>query len=1164
MTDLINRTHGTDGDGDVAPGSPDALSSVQSGPVETGAVETDAVETDAVETGAVETDAVETGAVETGRKRTVAVADTTETTDDAPWKGARTVRTPAAAKLATAAPKPGAAKNTAAKNTAAKSIATENTAAKSDAPSTAGVESKTGAPSSTPTPSKPGTPKPPESKAGAVKSTGSTKTPAEKTPAAKTPAPTSSFTRSASPKASVPKAATTKAAATKAAATKAAVDKAAVDEVAVDKAAVDKAAVDKAAVDKAAVDKAVVATTPAARTAVSPALVTETAKKPAAQKPAAQKPAAQKPADPKPADRKPADRKPAAQKAADRKPAAQKAAAKVPDSTTAKNGVTGTTATTGAATARPKRPTSPKSVPPDSATSAAKPKPGTKPKPATKPAPTDAPPTPDSTTVLAPLQSTASATPSAIEPAPALPDRALTDAPAAADAASAAPSPGSAVERVGTTSATLVVEANGPSSSTATPLVIPTEKAPATSSVIPTEKAPATPSVVPVEKAPKNAPASAPRATPTEQMAPASVAQRDPRSASLQRAVARTAHSLVYLLPVLAIAAVVQVVNLAGSPARIAEEGTNTAQAWSVLKLGELVRDANWFDHPPLGWLQISGYTGLTGAFDRYDLAVLAAREAMVFFAVVSVMLVWVLARRLRLTRPAAAGAALLFALSPLALQLHRTVYLDNVAVPWLLGAFVLATLRRYQLVAFAGSAVAFSVAMLSGETALLALPFLAWVMWRSSDSETRRYTLPIAGAIVVVSGLAYVLHGSSNGGLTQAPGRGGLLGSLIFPFAAPLSNASLADPGATTAGTLSTWWQLDPVLLVSGVVAAIAALFLPPLRPIAAFVVFSALLVLMPGASTPASYAIVLLPFIALLIAGVIEEAVMRVRSRERSYWLRMADRGIGGVILVGAVAALVIAAPAAVSQIRGLLAGDADRPARQAEQWLTDNVSSNARVIVDDSSWVDLVAAGFAPDRVDGYDPTDAGASAPEQASGTARPADYVVAPASSGAIPAGPSQVRRAVANSVSVVRFGSGDRAVEVRRIETVDPTAARATETALTQKRARAGAELLANPALTVSTGARGVIAGGNLDGRLIVLLGQLAASGDVTVTSAPTGLTETTNVRRMVTLTTGSAAGDAELLASLKAMTGTYAPDASAVPSGLRLTVSADEPDVFG
>ncbi|WP_419818019.1 hypothetical protein [Glaciibacter flavus] len=608
----------------------------------------------------------------------------------------------------------------------------------------------------------------------------------------------------------------------------------------------------------------------------------------------------------------------------------------------------------------------------------------------------------------------------------------------------------------------------------------------------------------------------------------------------------------------------IQVVNLAGSPARIAEEGTNTAQAWSVLKLGELVRDANWFDHPPLGWLQISGYAGLTGAFDRYDLAVLAAREAMVVFALVSVLLVWVLARRLRLTRPAAAGAALLFALSPLALQLHRTVYLDNVAVPWLLVAFVLATLRRYQLVAFAGSAVAFSVAMLSGETALLALPFLAWVMWRSSDSETRRYTLPIASAIVVVSGLAYVLYGSSNGGLTQAPGRGGLLGSLIFPFAAPLANASLADPGATTAGTLSTWWQLDPVLLVSGVVAAIAALFLPRLRPIAAFVVFSALLVLMPGAATPASYAIVLLPFIALLIAGVIEEAVMLVRSRERSYWLRMADRGIGGVILAGAVAAIVIAAPASVSQVRGLLAGDADRPARQAEQWLTDNVPSNARVIVDDSSWVDLVAAGFSPDRVDGYDPTDAGASAPEQISGTARPADYVVAPASSGAIPAGLSQVRRAVAHSVSVVRFGSGDRAVEVRRLETVDPTAARAAETALTQKRARAGAELLANPALTVSTGARGVIAGGNLDGRLIVLLGQLAASGDVTVTSAPTGLTETTSVRRMVTLTTGSAAGDAELLASLKAMTGTYAPDASAVPSGLRLTVSADEPDVFG
>ena len=1069
MTDLINRTHGTDGDGDVAPGSPDAPSSAQSGPVATDAVETDAHAQDATET-----NAVETAAGADSRKKLTTPAIRPETIDDAPSKSARTVRTPAAAKLATAEPKPGASKNGTAKSSAAKS----------SAPSKAGVASKTETLSKTGAPSRTGTLKAPESKASADKADDGTKSPVEQAPVAKRPTGQSSSTRTPSANATVT----------------------------------------KAAVAEAAGAKAVGPTTAASTPAGSPAAATKaaTARKPAAKKPAAKKPAG-----------------------------------KVPAPATAKTEPTGTTGRTGAATARPKPPTQVKSASTNATTSATKQKPATK----AKPAPTDAGPAPESRTDVGPQPSTDAATPSGIELDPALPDTALpdaalpdtalpdaeiTDAAAASaeTAPGAAPSPASAGmsvgESAGASSAALLVE----------PSTTPSE--------------PATPSAIPAEKAPKNAPASAPRATPAALKAPASVAKRDPRSASLKRAVARTAHSLVYLLPVLAIAAVVQVVNLAGSPARIAEEGTNTAQAWSVLKLGELVRDANWFDHPPLGWLQISGYTGLTGAFDRYDLAVLAAREAMVFFALVSVVLVWVLARRLRLTRPAAAGSALLFALSPLALQLHRTVYLDNVAVPWLLGAFVLATLRRYQLVAFAGSAAAFSVAMLSGETALLALPFLAWVMWRSSDSETRRYTLPIAGAIVVVSGLAYVLYGSSNGGLTQAPGRGGLLGSLIFPFAAPLANASLADPGATTAGTLSTWWQLDPVLLVSGVVAAIAALFLPRLRPIAAFVVFSALLVLMPGAATPQSYAIVLLPFIALLIAGVVEEAVTLVRSRERSYWLRMADRGIGGVILAGAVAAIVIAAPAAVSQIRGLLAGDDDRPARQAEQWLTDNVPSNARAIVDDSSWVDLVAAGFSPDRVDGYDPTDAGASAPEQVFGTARPADYVVAPASSGAIPAGLSQVRRAVANSVSVVRFGSGDRAVEVRRIETVDPTAARATETALTQKRARAGAELLANPALTVSTGARGVIAGGNLDGRLIVLLGQLAASGDVTVTSAPTGLTETTNVRRMVTLTTGSAAGDAELLASLKAMTGTYAPDASAVPSGLRLTVSADEPDVFG
>ena len=67
-------------------------------------------------------------------------------------------------------------------------------------------------------------------------------------------------------------------------------------------------------------------------------------------------------------------------------------------------------------------------------------------------------------------------------------------------------------------------------------------------------------------------------------------------------------------------------------------------------------------------------------------------------------MLLFVLGRRLGMHRSASAAAVLVFALSPLALQYHRTVYIDNVATPWLLAAFVLVLSRRQQLAGFVGA----------------------------------------------------------------------------------------------------------------------------------------------------------------------------------------------------------------------------------------------------------------------------------------------------------------------------------------------------------------------------------------------------------------------------------------------------------------------------
>ena len=131
-------------------------------------------------------------------------------------------------------------------------------------------------------------------------------------------------------------------------------------------------------------------------------------------------------------------------------------------------------------------------------------------------------------------------------------------------------------------------------------------------------------------------------------------------------------------------------VNLTGAPQRIDDEGTYVAQAYALLQYGELAHYTYWYDHPPLGWIQLAGWFLLTGGPDSASSAVAAGRGFMVVVAMITAALLWTLARRLGLSLAAATAAVAVFALSPLAVDLGRTVYLDNIATAWLLAALVL------------------------------------------------------------------------------------------------------------------------------------------------------------------------------------------------------------------------------------------------------------------------------------------------------------------------------------------------------------------------------------------------------------------------------------------------------------------------------------------
>ncbi|WP_278102838.1 hypothetical protein AB0870_15670 [Microbacterium proteolyticum] len=616
-----------------------------------------------------------------------------------------------------------------------------------------------------------------------------------------------------------------------------------------------------------------------------------------------------------------------------------------------------------------------------------------------------------------------------------------------------------------------------------------------------------------------------------------------------------------WLLPPLLLGLLVNAANLGGSPQRIDDEGTYAAQAWSIGNLGELTHYTYWYDHPPLGWIQIAAWAGLTDAWNRYDVAVVAAREAMLVASAIAAVLLWFLVRRIGFARLTASVSVALFLLSPLAVQFHRQVYLDNIATAWLLAALLLAMSRRAQLAGYIGAAAAFGVAVLTKETYLLALPLIAWLMWRGADRTTRRYTLSVAAAVLGLIGLTYVALAAVKGEVMPAAGRVSLWDGLAFQLASREGSGSLFDPESLMSRTVGLWWQLDAVLIVTALAAAVAALFVRRLRPFA--IALLALTAFMfRGGYLPVPYVIMLLPFAAIVVAGMGQVAVEALRTHG-------VLRRFGGIAVAsGLVVAVIAAGPLWAAQLRGFLLADLDRPLRDAESWMTQNAPADARMLVDDAMWVDLVRAGFERENVVWYYKADTDTDVQELTPDGWRDYDYVVTTDSMRTFPTEFPTVRQAIENSAVVASFGEGAQKVEVRLVDSDQAALAQAADDGLYAARSVAGQQVLKNPDVGVPAEEQDLLTSGVVDGRILLTLGQLSASGRIDVADITQLEGDPSGVHRQLIVSSyagqdarADAAGADALLRFYESLTGPLRPvSVERSDAGVVITFSPDEP----
>ncbi|SDO28656.1 Dolichyl-phosphate-mannose-protein mannosyltransferase [Microbacterium sp. ru370.1] len=616
-----------------------------------------------------------------------------------------------------------------------------------------------------------------------------------------------------------------------------------------------------------------------------------------------------------------------------------------------------------------------------------------------------------------------------------------------------------------------------------------------------------------------------------------------------------------WLLPPLLLGLLVNAANLGGSPQRIDDEGTYAAQAWSIGNLGELTHYTYWYDHPPLGWIQIAAWAGLTDAWNRYDVAVIAAREAMLVASAIAAVLLWFLVRRIGFARLTASVSVALFLLSPLAVQFHHQVYLDNIATAWLLAALLLALSRRAQLAGYIGAAAAFGVAVLTKETYLLALPLVAWFIWRGADRTTRRYTLSVAAAVLGLIGLTYVALAAVKGEVMPAAGRVSLWDGLAFQLASREGSGSLFDPESLMSRTVGLWWQLDAVLIVTALSAAVTGLFVRRLRPWA--VALLALTAFMfRGGYLPVPYVIMLLPFAAIVVAGMGQVAVEALRAHG-------VPRRLGGVAVAsGLVVAVIAAGPLWAAQLRGFLLADLDRPLRDAEAWMTQNAPADSRMLVDDAMWVDLVRAGFERENVVWYYKADTDSDVQELAPDGWRDYDYVITTDSMRTFPTEFPTVRQAIENSAVVASFGDGAQKVDVRLVDTDQAALAQAADDGLYAARSVAGQQVLRNPDIGVPAEEQDLLTSGVVDGRILLTLGQLSAAGRVDVADIAQLDGDPSGVHRQLVISSyagqdarADAAGADALLSFYESLTGSLRPvSVERSDAGVVITFSPDEP----
>jgi endo-1,4-beta-D-glucanase Y len=435
---------------------------------------------------------------------------------------------------------------------------------------------------------------------------------------------------------------------------------------------------------------------------------------------------------------------------------------------------------------------------------------------------------------------------------------------------------------------------------------------------------------------------------------------------------------IAWMLALVTVAAIVHAWNMFDFPYYEDDEGTYLAQAWSVVHIGQLAPYTYWYDHPPLGWIQLGLLSLLTGGFNAVGDSIATGRLFMLLYQVGAAGLLYRVARGSGRSVLAASVAVLVFSLSAYGLYFQRRVLLDNIAAFWILAALVPLVDPRVTLTRVWISAAALGIGLLSKEIDVVVVPAMALLVVCRVDRSQRWVAGVGWTALVAMFGSLWVLLAVLKGELLPP---GAFLGgarehvSLVGTLAAQAARD--ADGGLLQAGSgfwqrATAWAEADPLLVVAGTGGAIAAAIRirrDPVPGALGLMVISLWLFLGRGGTTLPFYLLPVLPLLALQVAWLVDLVKPLLRpvgnpSRPFSVFRRVA----GGVI----VAACLVVSTIVGYDNRWLGFANApaqlwaSRPAaaqRDAIAWIRNTLPPTSGIVTDMYAWLDLQAPAAPP---------------------------------------------------------------------------------------------------------------------------------------------------------------------------------------------------------